>query len=89
VGENLWSLPWLECRKAFQQEVRFASLGESLFHLLSKAGLGAQRQSMVLEFYCRKAGGKRECNRKREASHGHVERRGKGEREAGLEMRVR
>jgi hypothetical protein len=35
---------------------------------------------MVLELYCRKAGRKRE-GRKREASHGHVERRGKGKRE--------
>jgi hypothetical protein len=39
---------------------------------------------MVLEFYCRKAERKRE-GRKREASHDHVERGGKGE----LEMRVR
>jgi hypothetical protein len=53
----------------------------------SMAGLDDQRQSMVLELYCRKAGKKRE-GRKREASHGHVERGGKGERE-GLEMRVR
>jgi hypothetical protein len=40
---------------------------------------------MVLERYClkkkkKKAGGKRE-SRKREASHGHVDRGGKGERE--------
>jgi hypothetical protein len=40
---------------------------------------------MVLELYCRKAGGKRE-GRKREgeASHGHMERRGKREREGRL-----
>ena len=37
---------------------------------------------------CRKAGGKRE-GRKRETDHCHVERGGKGEREGGLEMRVR
>jgi hypothetical protein len=43
---------------------------------------------MVLELYCRKAGRKRE-GRKRETSHGHVKRGGKGEREGGLEIRVR
>jgi hypothetical protein len=43
---------------------------------------------MVLELYCRKAEGRRE-GRKREAGHSHVERGGKGEREGGLEMRVR
>ena len=46
------------------------------------AGLDEQRQSMVLELYCIKAGRKRE-GRKREASDGHVE------REGGLEMRIR
>ena len=45
-------------------------------------GLDEQRQSMVLELYCRKAGGKRE-GRKKEA--GHVGRGGKGKREGGLE----
>ena len=45
---------------------------------------------MVLELYCRKAGGKREGRkRKREAGHGHVERGRKGKREGGLERRVR
>ena len=41
---------------------------------------------MVLELYCRKAGGKRE-GRKREgeASHDHVERGWEREREGGLE----
>jgi hypothetical protein len=43
---------------------------------------------MDLELYCRKAGRKRE-SRKREAGHVHVKREGKGEREGGLEMRVR
>jgi hypothetical protein len=54
------------------------------------AGLDEQRQSMVLELYCKKAGRKRE-GRKREgeASHGNVERGGKTGREGGLEMRVR
>jgi hypothetical protein len=44
-------------------------------------GLHDQRQAMVLELYCRKAGGKRE-GRKREgeAGHGHMERREKRER---------
>jgi hypothetical protein len=45
---------------------------------------------MVLELYCRKAEMKREGKkREREAGHGHVEGVGKGEREGGLEMRVR
>ena len=36
---------------------------------------------MVLELYCRKAGGKKEVEGEREVGHGHVERGGKGERE--------
>ena len=40
---------------------------------------------MVLEFIVERQREKR----KREAGHGHVERGGKGEREGGLEMRVR
>jgi hypothetical protein len=39
-------------------------------------GLYEQRQSMVLEHYCRKAERKRKGKRKRGAGHGHVERRG-------------
>jgi hypothetical protein len=39
---------------------------------------------MVLELYCRKAGGKRE-GRKTETGHGHVKRGGKGKRERELE----
>ena len=54
------------------------------------AGLDEQRQSMVLELYCRKAGRKREGRkRERNAGHGHMERGRKGKREEGLEMRVR
>jgi hypothetical protein len=49
VGESLWSSLWLECRKAFQWEVRHGSLGESLSHRSSMAGLDEQRQSTVLE----------------------------------------
>ena len=82
-GSHLGESPWsLELRKAFWLEVRSDSLGESLSHRSSMVGLHDQRQSMVLELYCRKAGGKRE-GRKREgeASHGHMERRGKRERE--------
>jgi hypothetical protein len=77
---------WLERRKAFQREVRHSSLGGSLSHRSSTVGPDEQRQSMVLEIYCRKAGRKRK-GRKREP--GHVERRGKGGREGELEMRVR
>ena len=51
------------------------------------AGLDEQRQSMVLELYCRKAGRRRE-SRKRDWPWPHGE-RGKGEREGGLERRVR
>ena len=50
-------------------------------------GLGEQRQSVVLELYCRKAERKRE-GRKREASHGHMEKVGKGGEEGELEMRI-
>jgi hypothetical protein len=45
--------------------VRSSSLGESLFHHSSTAGLDEQRQSVGLELYCRKAGRRRE-GRKRE-----------------------
>jgi hypothetical protein len=55
-----------------------------LSHHPSTADLDEQRQSMVLEFYCRKAGGKGEGKRERPAM---VKRRegGKGEREERLE----
>ena len=56
---------WLEHRKAFHREVKSGSLEESLSHHPSTEGLDEQRQSMVLELYCRKAGGKRE-DKKRE-----------------------
>ena len=36
-------------------EVRLGSLGESLSHRSSTAGFDEQKQSMVLELYCRKA----------------------------------
>ena len=65
MGENPWSGPWLEHRKAFWREVRCGSLGKSLSHGSSTADLHKQRQSMVIEHYCRKAGRKRE-GRKRE-----------------------
>jgi hypothetical protein len=60
VGESPWSGLLLEHRKAFQWEVRHGSLGESLSHRSSMMCLDEQRQSMVLELYCRKAGRKRE-----------------------------
>jgi hypothetical protein len=53
------------------------------------AGLDEQRQTIVLELYCRKSGKREKVERGREVGPGHVERRGKGERERGLEMRVR
>jgi hypothetical protein len=79
---------WLECRKAFWWEVRHGLLGESLSHRSSRAVIDEQRQYIVLELYCGKAGGSKE-GRKREAGHDHKERGGNGEREGGLEMRVR
>jgi hypothetical protein len=51
-------------------------------------GLDEQRQSMVLELYCRKAGERekvereRERERERETVYGQEERRGKGKRES-------
>jgi hypothetical protein len=54
------------------------------------ASLDEQRQSMVLELYCRKAGRKREGKRKRERPAMATWRDGgKGEREGGLERRIR
>jgi hypothetical protein len=55
AGESPSSGLWLEHRMAFWWEVRRGSLGESLSHHSSMADLHDQRQSMVLEFYCRKA----------------------------------
>jgi hypothetical protein len=55
--------------------------------LFKHVGLDEQRQSMVLELYCRKAWGKRECQKRergRPWPHGE---RGKGEREGGLEIK--
>jgi hypothetical protein len=76
TGESPLSGLWLECRKAFWQEARCGSLGESLSHSSIKSGLEEQRQSMVLELCCRKAGG-RGKGRKREAGHSHVEKGGR------------
>jgi hypothetical protein len=59
MGESPWSGPWLEHRMVFWQEARCGSLRESLSHHSSMAGLDEQRQSMVLELYCRKAGRKK------------------------------
>jgi hypothetical protein len=58
TGESTWSGPWLECRKAFWQEVRCSSLGESLSHHPNTVGLDEQSQSKVLELYCRKREGR-------------------------------
>jgi hypothetical protein len=44
---------------------------------VSTAGLDDQRQSMVLELYCRKAGGKRKGKRERETGHVQEERKWK------------
>ena len=84
VGESPWSGPWLEHRKAFHREIRNGSLEESLSHHPSTVGLDEQRQSMVLELYCRKAGGKRE-GRKRERLAMAERERGKRERRKARE----
>ena len=63
-------------RKAFRPEIRNSSLGESLSHPPNAVSLDEQRQSMVLELYCRKAGRKREGRRERER-----------DREKGLERK--
>ena len=62
-------------------------LGESLSYRSSTAGLDEQRQSMVLELYCRKAGGKREGKRERETGHGQEEGSGEREKEKRLESK--
>jgi hypothetical protein len=61
---------------------KLSLLGESLSHCSSTAGLDEQRQSLVLELYCRKARGKREGRKERKTGHGQEERRGK-EKERG------
>jgi hypothetical protein len=58
VGKSPCSGLWLDYRMAFWWEVIHCSLGESLSHHSSTAGLHDQRQSMVLELYCGKAGRK-------------------------------
>jgi hypothetical protein len=65
---------------------RLGLLGESLSHHSSLVGLDEQRQSIVLELYCRKAGRKRE-GRKRERGQPwpRGERGERREREGGLE----
>jgi hypothetical protein len=65
VGKSPCSSPWLEPRKAFRQEVRHGSLGESLSHSPYTVYLDEQRQSMVLALYCRKTGRKREGRKRK------------------------
>jgi hypothetical protein len=87
VGESPWSRLWLEHRMAFWQEVRRSSLGESLSHRSSTAGIDEQRQSMVLELYCRMAGRKREGKKRERGQPWPCGERGEGEREGGLESK--
>jgi hypothetical protein len=42
--------------------------------------LDEQRQSMILELYCRKSGGKRKGKRERKTGHGQEVKRAKRER---------
>jgi hypothetical protein len=55
ISKSPWFSPWLELRMAIQLEVKVSSLGESLSHSSRMAGLDEQKQSIVLEIYCRKA----------------------------------
>jgi hypothetical protein len=68
------------------REVRCSHLGENLSHHSSTSSLNEQRQFIVLELYCRMAGGKREGS-KGETSHGQVERREKEKKEGRLESK--
>jgi hypothetical protein len=68
-----------EAQEGFPVGGSRCSLGESLSHRSSMAGLDEQRQSMVLELYCRKAWGKREKGRpwpRGERGEGRERRRG-------------
>ena len=76
TGESPKSSLWLEHKKAFHLEIRSGSLEESLHHHPNTAGLDEQRQSMVLELHCRKAGEKRE-ERERETGHSQDEKGGR------------
>jgi hypothetical protein len=75
-------------QEGFQLEVRYGSLEESPLCCPIMASLDEQRLSMFLELYCRKEERKWE-GRRREDSHGHVERGWKGGGEGELEMRIR
>jgi hypothetical protein len=88
AGKRLWSGPWLEHRKAFQLEVKQGYLEESLSYFLSMEGLDEQRQSIVLELYCRKAE-REKVERERERLAMVMWRGGHRKRVVQLEMRVR
>ena len=60
-------------------------LRERLFYRLSMSGLDDQRQSIVLELYCRKAGGKRKGRKRERPAMAKRREGGKGEREERLE----
>ena len=74
---------------ALRQEVRRSSLGESPSHHSNMAGLDDQRQSMVLELYCRKAGRKKRKYKERGRGQPwpHGEKREEGEKEERLESK--
>jgi hypothetical protein len=78
ADESPWSDPWLEHRMAFWLEVRHGLLGESLSHHSSKVVLDDQRQSMVLDIYCRKTGVKREGKKKERVAMAMWREGGKG-----------
>ena len=66
-------------------------MGESLSRSSNTVVLDEQRESMVLELYCRKAERKREGKRKRGDGHGHMGERGegRGKRRARDERKVK
>jgi hypothetical protein len=54
--------------KVFPQEIRLASLGESISHCSSMGGLDEQRQSMVLEFTVERQGEREKVERGRQTT---------------------
>jgi hypothetical protein len=94
-GENLWADPWQSAGRPSSRRLDMALQGKILFHCSSMAGLDAQRQSMVLEFYCRKAARREKVERGRpamvcgERGEGRERRRARDETKKGKSIRER
>jgi hypothetical protein len=74
----------LEYKMAFWQEIRRGLLGESLSHPSSTVGHDEQKQSMVLELYCRKEGRNRGGRKRERPAMAMWSEGGKGKRKQGL-----